>query len=80
MQYRSAEAFAACSAVIGSMTSAMKAQRLLGRQALQVNVKKISPSTGNRGCVYGIEFDCRLMRDVKITLDNAGINVVEFLK
>lgn len=80
MLYKSIETVAGCSAVMGSMTAAMKAQRLLGKHALRATVKKISPGTGNKGCIYGIEFDCARSRDIRQILENSGIEVKEYLR
>ena len=75
--YRSATV---CTAVTGSMTMAMKAQRALAREAIRANTVKVSRSTAGNGCIYGVEFDCRLMGNVQATLSNAGIEVKEFLR
>ncbi len=71
---------AVCSAVIGSMTAAMKAQRLLSGQALRATVKKISSDTRSRGCVYGIEFDCAIFPSVRRILESSNIDVTEYLR
>lgn len=69
-----------CTAVTGSMTVALKAQRVLGKNALRAEVIKVSSSPSNRGCIYGLQFDCVLLENVKSTLHNAGINVKEYLR
>ena len=73
--YRSATV---CTAVTGSMTMALKAQRALARDAIRANTVKISRSQS--GCVYGVEFECVLMGKVKETLDSIGVEVREFLR
>lgn len=80
MLYSNAQNSAGCSAVMGSMTSAMKAQRLLSKHALRSNVIKISPSTQNKGCIYGIEFDCAQSVRIRNVLQESGIDVKEYLR
>ncbi len=75
--YRSATV---CTAVTGTMTMALKAQRALAREAIPANTVKVSKSTGNTGCIYGIEFDCSLMGSVRSALTNAGVEVKEYLR
>ncbi len=69
-----------CTAVTGSMTMAMKAQRALSKEAIRANTVKVSGSASGKGCVYGVEFDCLLMGNVRATLSSAGIEVKEFLR
>ena len=69
-----------CTAVTGSMTMAMKAQRALSREAIRASAVKVSKSTSNTGCVYGVEFDCPLLGNVKAVLETAGIEVREYLR
>ena len=69
-----------CTAVTGSMTMAMKAQRALAKEAIRATVVKVSRSTDAKGCVYGVEFDCPLLGNVKNSLLNAGVEVREFLR
>lgn len=75
--YRSATV---CTAVTGSMTMAMKAQRALSKNALMARAVKVSAASGESGCVYGIEFDCPLLGNVKSVLQTAGIEVREYLR
>lgn len=64
---------ALCRLSAGSMTAAMKSQRALARNAIRVNVVKISSSENDRGCIYGIEFPCVLLGNIRSALDAAGI-------
>ena len=73
--YRSATV---CTAVTGSMTMALKAQRVLSRATIRANTVKVSRS--EKGCIYGVEFDCALLGNVKMLLNSAGVEVKEFLK
>lgn len=65
-----------CAASIGSVTHAMKAQRLLTNQAIQCSVSKV---TGKNGCMYGIRFPCAHKHNVQSILTAAGIRVKEYL-
>ena len=69
-----------CTAVLGSMTIALKAQRALAKQAIRAETVKISRPVSNKGCIYGVKFDCALMGNVKDTLIGAGIKAEEFLR
>jgi hypothetical protein len=60
------------------MTMAMKAQKVLSREAIRASVVKVSRSTS--GCVYGIEFDAVLLGNVRAALANTGIEVKEYLR
>ena len=69
-----------CTAVTGSMTMALKAQKALSKQAIRANTVKVSRSEKGKGCVYGVEFDCPLLGNVKAVLQTAGIEVKEYLR
>lgn len=69
-----------CTAVTGSMTKAMKAQRALSAHALRSNVIKVSRSSAKHGCTYGVEFDCALLGNVRVILDKADIEVTEYIR
>ena len=81
MKYdRSYRTATVCTAVTGSMTMALKAQRVLSREALRASTVKVSKSTSDKGCIYGVQFDCALLGNVKAALDTAGIEVKEYLR
>lgn len=69
-----------CTAVIGSMTQAMKAQNLLAEAAIRAHISKISSSGAAGGCAYGVDFPCTQSGNVRMILDRAGIRVREYLK
>ena len=68
-----------CTAVIGSMTQAMKAQTLLAEAAIRAHISKISSSGAAGGCAYGVDFPCTQQSNVHLILDRAGIRVREYL-
>lgn len=81
MKYdRSYRTATVCTAVTGSMTMALKAQRALSKNALRANTVKVSKSASDKGCIYGVQFDCALLGNVKAALDTAGIEVKEYLR
>lgn len=69
-----------CTAVLGSMTMALKAQKTLSKYAIRAETVKISRSSANKGCIYGVKFDCALAGNVREVLDDAGIKAEEFLR
>ena len=69
-----------CTAVTGSMTMALKAQRTLAKHALRVNTVKVSKSSSGKGCIYGIEFDCALSGNIRTILESSGIEIKEYLR
>ena len=75
--YRSATV---CTAVTGSMTMALKAQRALSKEAIRATARKVSKSINNTGCIYGVEFDISLMAKARAVLEKAGVDVVEYLR
>ena len=68
-----------CTAVIGSMTQAMKAQTTLAEAAIRASLSKISSSKAAGGCAYGVDFPCVQSGNVRIILERAGIRVREYL-
>ena len=63
-----------CRLASGSMTAAMKSQRLLAKNAIRVNVVKIATNQNDKGCVYGIEFPCVLSGNIRSMLEQGGIS------
>ena len=77
---RSYRAATVCTAVTGTMTMALKAQRALTKAAIPSNTVKVSKSANNTGCIYGVEFNIALLGNARATLDSAGIEVKEYLR
>ena len=69
-----------CTAVIGSMTGAMKAQSILAEAAIRASVVKISSAKATGGCAYGVDFPCTQSANVRTVLDRAGVRVREYLQ
>ncbi|MBQ8141136.1 MAG: DUF3343 domain-containing protein [Clostridia bacterium] len=63
-----------CSAEIGSVTQAMKAQDFLSAAAIPSKVIK-SRSSSRHGCIYGVAYSCSQENNVRAVLANARISV-----
>lgn len=64
-----------CTASVGSMTLAMKAQSALSRAAIRSDVVKLSAAHARRGCTYGLEFSALQLNNVRMILNEARIPV-----
>jgi hypothetical protein len=69
-----------CTAVIGSMTQAMKAQSVLSEAAIRSTLTKISSSRTHNGCAYGVDFPCTQSGNVRTVLERVGVRVRDYLK
>ena len=63
-----------CTAEIGSVTQAMRAEQALAAAAIPSRVIK-TQSSSKRGCVYGISYSCAQERNVSTVLANARIAI-----
>ena len=68
-----------CTAVVGSMTMAMKAQAALSEAAIRSGIAKISSSDTHNGCAYGVDFPCTQSANARMVLSHAGIRVRQYL-
>ena len=66
--------FNECTAEIGSVTQAMRAQDALGAAAIPAKVIK-TQSSSRRGCIYGVSYSCAQEKNVRTVLENARIPV-----
>lgn len=72
-----------CRVELGSMTLALKTQKILGAAAIPTTVIKTSASGkgagGGRekGCRYGLSFSCFQTANVRMILENENIRVRE---
>ena len=69
-----------CTAVVGSMTQAMRAQTVLSEAAIRTTLTKISSAKTHNGCAYGVDFPCTQSGNVGMILERAGIRVREYLQ
>ena len=65
-----------CSA--GSMTQAMRAQRVLADAAIQAQIVKLD--NAHRGCAYALSFCCAQENNVRTILARAGLHPREFFR
>ncbi len=64
-----------CQANLGSVTYAMKAQKLLHAAAIPANITK---NEGAHGCSYALNFSCAQLNNVKTVFANEGIRVKQW--
>ena len=69
-----------CTAVLGSMTLAMRAQAILAEASIRAMVVKVSSAKGTGGCAYGVDFPCTQISNVMTVLKVAGIRVREYVQ
>ena len=62
-----------CSAALGSVTEAMKAEKVLAAAAIPCEIIKSEGSSRRRGCVFGIGFSCAQQNNVRAVLSAARI-------
>jgi hypothetical protein len=63
-----------CTAAIGSVSAAMRAQGLLASAAIPSNIIKTEGSTARHGCVYSLAFPCGQKNNVHTVLSAAKIH------
>ena len=69
-----------CTAAIGSLTVAMKANAVLEQSGLSGKIVKLDPSMTRRGCAYGIEYSCEEHKAVRSAFNTAKISVSSYIK
>lgn len=67
-----------CFAVMGTLTNAQKAQRVLSTAAIPSSLTKNEASSSHKGCVWSVTFSCNQLGNVKSVLYSAGIHVKEW--
>ena len=66
--------YKSCTAALGTMTAAQKAQRALASAAIPSGLTKLG-DLSRRGCVWGVSFSCNQKENVRSVLSAAGISV-----
>lgn len=69
-----------CTAIIGSMTQAMKAQSLLADAAIRATVIKVSSGTSHNGCAYGVDLPCTQSGHARTALERGGIRIRQLVQ
>ena len=64
-----------CSAVMGTLTAAQRAQKVLASVAIPSRVEKSEGASSQRGCVWSVSFSCSQKQNVMAVLSSAGIKV-----
>ena len=72
--------FNECLAVMGSMTQAMRAQKVLAGAAVRADVVKADSAHTRRGCAYALSYPCAQENNVRSILAGAGIRVREYYR
>ena len=67
--------YQSCSAVMGTLTNAQKAQRALSSAAIPSKIVKQTSLNAYRGCVWSVEFSYNQKQNVSTVLAGAGIAV-----
>ncbi len=68
-----------CVAAVGSMTAAIKAQRVLLSHGIDAEVVALAPEETRRGCAYGTEFPTADEPTARAALRGAGISVSQYI-
>ncbi|MBE6566524.1 MAG: DUF3343 domain-containing protein [Ruminococcaceae bacterium] len=69
-----------CLAVMGSMTQAMHAQKVLAAAAVRAEVVKADSAHTRRGCAYALSYPCSQENNVRTILSGAGIRVRDYYR
>ena len=69
-----------CLAVMGSMTQAMRAQKVLAGAAVRAEVVKADSAHTSRGCAYALSYPCPQENNVRTILSSSGIRVRDFYR
>ena len=64
-----------CLAVIGSMTQAIRAQRVLANAAVRAEVVKADTGDSRHGCAYALSYPCAQGANVRAILRSSGVRV-----
>ena len=72
--------FYGCLAVMGSMTQAMRAQKVLAGAAVRAEVVKADSAHTRRGCAYALSYPCSQESNVRTILSGAGIRVRDYYR
>ncbi|MBQ9773783.1 MAG: DUF3343 domain-containing protein [Clostridia bacterium] len=67
--------FGGCMAIIGSMTQAIRAQKVLAKAAIRTDVVKADTGESRRGCVYALSYPCAQEANVRMILSRDGVRV-----
>jgi len=69
-----------CLAVMGSMTQAMRAQKVLSSAAVHAEIVKADSAHTRRGCAFALSYPCLQENNVRTILGSAGIHVRDYYR
>jgi hypothetical protein len=69
-----------CCAVIGSVTYALKGQRLLDAYNVYCKVTKVRSAGTSGGCAYGLEYECMNTDTVTALLRRGGVQIKDIIR
>ena len=69
-----------CTAALGSLTLAIKANSVLASAGINAKIVKLTPSMTRRGCAYDIEYFCEEHKAVRSAFNTAKISVSSYIK
>ena len=69
-----------CIAVVGSMTQALRAQKVLASAAVRADVVKADSAHTRRGCAYALSYPCSQENNVHTILAASGVRVRDFYR
>ena len=67
-----------CTASIGSLTHAMKGQKLLEAAGIAARIVKLDAAKTRKGCSYGIEFFCSETKRARSVLGGAHLPISSY--
>ena len=67
-----------CTASVGSLTHAMKGQRLLEGVGIAARIVKLDAGKTRKGCSYGIEFSCSETKRVRSVFGDAHLPISSY--
>ncbi len=68
-----------CTAAIGSLTYAIKAQRALEKASVSAQTVKLDAARTRGGCAYGVSFPCEESRRVRAVIHAEKIPVKSYI-
>lgn len=69
-----------CCAVIGSVTYALKGQRMLSSYNIDSKIVKVRSAGIPGGCAYGLEFDCMNTDSIATLLRRGDIQIKDIYR
>ena len=68
-----------CIASLKSMTYAIKAKKVRSQYNINTEIIKLDSSLAKKGCLYGVEFDCKNIYAVENILKNSNVNYSQII-